>query len=490
MTGMTWDEAELRDILTQQLTWKPSEFDDSLELAFIEVPLDYAQPSGERIELALSRIRAADSRRRRGVLLSLNGGPGGDGGLGRLLPTRLAGTPPHEVYDLIGFDPRGTGASTRIEGEASPTTVPFDSRPPDSAFPAIAADMRERDQGCVRAGGTLRRHITTANNARDMNVIRVLLGEASISFVGWAYGTLLGAVYGSMFGAHLDRNVLDSSVHPDWDWRRQFATQALAVRENVDLWAEWTGRRDRFFGLGDDAGRVLETVEETAAALVSTGEGTALRTALDQVVGTLSAARGRWQELGSLIGELRKATAAADTERARELLAGQARWRPGTAAGGLRDAVLEAVTCETEWPTDLETYYRDMRDFRDRFPYGFGVMRAQPWVATFRTCTPTEPRPAVTRGDYPTGLVVQADGDPFDHWPGAVAMAERLGHPLVLVRDSGAHEIYRLGGNPQVDALVDAYLVDGELPPGRVTCSGESRPSVPADPARGVRESG
>ncbi|MFG2885286.1 alpha/beta fold hydrolase [Streptomyces sp. NPDC048297] len=478
---MTWDDAELRDFLTQQITWKPSDFDDNLEVAFIEVPLDYADPSGERIELAISRIPAADPRRRRGVLLFLNGGPGGDGGLGRLLPTRLAGTPPHEVYDLIGFDPRGTGESARIEGEASPTTTPFDSRPPDSAFAAITADMKERDQGCVRAGGTLRRHITTANNARDMNVIRVLLGEERISYVGWAYGTLLGAVYGAMFGAHLDRSVLDSSVHPDWDWRTQFASQALAVRENVDLWAQWAAERDGFFGLGDSAGRVLASVESVAESLAPLGENAALRTSFDGLVGTMGAARGKWRELGTLIGELREAAGAGDIERVRGLLAGQTRWRPGTAAGGLRDAVLEAVTCETPWPTDLEIYYRDMREFRGSRPYGFGVMRAQPWVAAFRTCVPTEPRPAVTRGDYPKGLVVQADGDPFDHLPGALAMAERLGHPLILVRDSGAHEIYRLGGNAQVDALVDAYLVDGELPPARVECAGEPRPDVPAD---------
>ncbi|WP_235990232.1 alpha/beta fold hydrolase [Streptomyces ureilyticus] len=454
-----------------------------LEYAEIEAPLDYARPDGPRITLALSRIRATGGPgRRRGILLALNGGPGGDNGIGRGLPARLvAATPLGEVYDLVGFDPRGTGDSTRLEGEDSPVTVPFDSRPPDEVFDALAADMREREEGCRRAGGELRPHVSTRNNARDMDLIRAVLGEERLSFVGWAYGTLLGAVYGTMFPGRLDRSVLDSSVHPGWDWQAQFRSQAEATRENVDAWAEWTGERPSAFALGTDAAGVIATVERTAAALFALDGGRALRTSFDMIIGTLAADRSRWDQLGELVRALLAAAASGDAPRAGELLAGQAEWRPGKSAGTRREAVLEAVTCETDWPSDPALHHAAMRDFRERCPYGLGVMRAQPWVGTFRTFSPPEPPTRIRGGGCPAGLVVQADGDPLDHHEGGRAMAERLGHRLVRITDSGAHEVYALGGNAAVDALVNRYLLDGELPSGAETCvPGVPRPAVPA----------
>jgi len=144
------------------------------------------------------------------------------------------------------------------------------------------------------------------------------------------------------------------------------------------------------------------------------------------------------------------------------------------------EAVLEAVTCETDWPTDLEGYFKDMRRFREEYPYGFGVLRAQPWVGTFRTFTPPEPRAAVRREGYPPGLVVQADADPVDYHEGGRAMAARLDHRLVLVEDSGEHELYALGDNAAVDEHVNRYLMTGELPDGNVVCPGPRRPDVPA----------
>ncbi|MGH3415622.1 MAG: alpha/beta fold hydrolase, partial [Actinocrinis sp.] len=78
--------------------------EDGLRQAAVEVPLDYADPTAERISIAVARIPALDPRRRRGVLVALNGGPGGNQGMGRFSPLRYAGTPVHEVYDLVGFD--------------------------------------------------------------------------------------------------------------------------------------------------------------------------------------------------------------------------------------------------------------------------------------------------------------------------------------------------------------------------------------------------
>jgi pimeloyl-ACP methyl ester carboxylesterase len=473
----------LREFYHQRPRWSPSGSAtgaDPVEEATIEVPMDYADPAGERITIALSRRRATDPARRRGILLAVNGGPGGDSGLGRALPAVYAGTPLHEVYDLIGFDPRGTGDSTRLYAEVTIPLAAFDSRPPDSAFPALAEDMRRRELACQRAGGPLRPHVSTRNTARDMDVIRGVLGEERINFIGYAYGTYVGAVYGAMFPAHLDRSVLDSCVNPQWTWREQFLWQGDAIHRNVDQWARWTAERDGHFGLGTTPGQVLTRVEEVATRLADLDGAAYLRTLFDGAVGTRATDRAQWTGLGSLVTDL---LAAADRGTAEALLAGQGVWRPKDREGDLRIGVLEAATLEhDDWPTDLETYYAEMREFRKRFPYGYGVLRALPWVGAFRTFTPPEPPAVLCRDGYPVGLVVQAEGDPMDHYDGGVAMAELLGHHLVTVVDSGEHEVYALSGNAAVDACVNRYLVDGELPPQRATCPGAApRPDIPAD---------
>jgi pimeloyl-ACP methyl ester carboxylesterase len=475
--------AEPEPFLARPPTWYPSEFDARLEFADIEVPLDYFDAAGRSITIAISRYKATDPVRRRGILLSVNGGPGGNNGDGRLLPGMLGQTPLNEIYDMVGFDPRGTGASTQVTAETSVANAVFDSRPPDSAFATIADDMRLRDEACQRGGGDLRPHITTRNTARDMDVIRVLLGEPKINFVGWAYGTLVGSVYGTMFGAYLDYSVLDSSVHPDWDWHQQFRWQAVAIRESVDKWAAWVSERQEHFGLGTSAGDVVAGVEEVVAFLEGALASTAMRTSFDGLVGTMAPDRPQWAELASIVGQLRKAVAARDEAAARDLLDRNTGWRPGDGQQHL--AVLEAVTCETRWPADLEVYYEDMRVFRERYPYGYGVMRAMPWVSAFQTVDPTEERTRVTRTNYPTGIVVQADSDPLDHHDGGYAMAARLRHRLITVSDSGEHEIYALGSNSGVDFLVNRYLMEGILPPDRTECVGAAMaPDIPADQVR------
>lgn len=471
------------EFYSQQPQWSAAPSDDGLEYAAIEVPVDYADPGGDRLTLAVSRLKATDPARRRGILLSANGGPGGNQGFGRALPLKLAATPAAEVYDLIGFDPRGTGDSTPLYSETTPPTAPFDSRPPDSAFAALADDMREHEEGCRRAGGELRRHVSTRNTARDMDVVRAVLGEEKLSFVGYAFGAYLGAVFGTMFPERLDRSVIDSAVHPEWTWRELFLKQAVAVRENVERWAGWTAERNGHFGLGTTAAQVVAAVEEAAGHLEAGADSPYLRTLFDGAVGTRATDRAQWDSLGYLVRDLREAGPGGAAEKAGPQLAGQGTWKPGATKGELRLGVLEAVTLETYWPGDLETYFADMREFRDRYPYGYGVMRAQPWVGAFRTFTAPEPPTAITGGDYPAGLVVQAEGDPFDHYSGGPATADLLGHHLITVVDSGEHEVYALCGNEHVDALVNRYLVDGELPPRRRTTvpGTASRPDIPAD---------
>jgi pimeloyl-ACP methyl ester carboxylesterase len=470
----------LKEFYDQQVNWSPP-FEDGLERATVVVPRDYSNPDGPKITIALARLRATDPGKRRGVLLAVNGGPGGDGGDGLALIKHF-GARLRTAYDLIGFDPRGYGESTKLYSEVTIPKAPFDSRPPDSLFEQLAEDMRLRELGCEKAGGELRPHITTRNTARDMDLIRVVLGEEKISFVGYAYGTYVGAVYGTMFPEHLDRTVLDSCINPQWTWREQFVTQAEAVYRNVMHWANWTADRDSHFHLGRDAGAVITEIEAVVEKLEEADQ-IHLRTLLDGAVGTRATDRAQWDSLGYLIGDLRTALQDGNIDKARTLIVGQGTWRPQDQEGDLRVGVLEAITLETYWPQDLEVYYRDVREHRAKHPYGYGVLRAQPWVGAFRTFESLEPPTKLAQPGYPKGLVVQADGDPMDRYEGGVVLAELLDHPLVVIEDSGDHEVYALAGNEVLDDLVDRYLVDGELPEAaRVTVPGHvKRPDIPQD---------
>jgi pimeloyl-ACP methyl ester carboxylesterase len=475
--------AALSDFLEQNVRWTADGDLPRLEHATFRVPADYANPGWRTLDLAVTRIKAADPARRRGILLAVNGGPGGVDGLGRGFAAKLSECAAlAQVYDLIGFDPRGSGASTRLLAYVAMPKVPFDSRPPDELFPAIAEDMRAREEACRRGGGDLRPHINTRNTARDIDLIRAVLGEEKVNFIGYAFGTVVGAAYGTLFPQRLDRSVLDSCVHPDWTWRQLFLKQAEAIRNNVEAWAQWTGERDRVFTLGRTAEQVLQAVESVAAALGAQQETVPQRTLFDGAVGNQAADRARWADLAGLVRDVRAAAQAGDAATFKRLLAGTSTWRPGDQEGDLREGVLEATTLETYWPQDLEEYYADMRVFRERYPYGYGVLRAQPWIGAFRSYEPLEPPVRAVRDVYPAGLVVQAEGDPLDNYEGGVGMAERLNHRLITVADSGDHEVYLLGNNKAVDEICTRYLVEGVLPDGDVVVAPTTpRPDVPAD---------
>ncbi|XVV05527.1 alpha/beta hydrolase [Actinosynnema sp. CA-248983] len=447
---------------SQQLTWKPCSANvPALECADVVVPLDYSRPDADRISVRVSRLKAQDPARRRGVLLLNPGGPGGSG-IG--MPVFLAKTKPAQVYDLIGFDPRGVGGSTALACRPAPDFATVDTRPPDSEFHKWAAEAQAAEDACRRAAGGIRPYINTPNTARDMDVVRAVLKEEKLNYLGYSYGTYLGAVYGSLFPQRLDRSVLDSSVHPEWIWREQFRAQAVAFRRNVDLWAAWAAEHDAVFQLGSTPEEVLAGVESVAASLAVKPVSGQTRTTFDAAVGVGSRYRPLWADLAAVVAALGSG-APADTAR---VLADSVRQ-------DLVPGVFSTVICEVDWPTDPDTYYEDMRVFRERYPYGFGVVRAAPTTCTYRSFTPPEPAVELKRDGYPVGVVIQAEGDTQTRYEGGPAMATRLGHQLLTVLDEGRHGIYG-GGNKCVDREVDRYLVDGVLPDSSSSCPGDPRP--------------
>ncbi|KOV80054.1 alpha/beta hydrolase [Nocardia sp. NRRL S-836] len=476
MTASTTASADppdpLADFTAQPVKWAPCGGKlTELECATLTAPLDYARPAGDRINLTISRKKATAPDRRRGVLLTNPGGPGGSG-LG--LPQFLAKTELVQAYDVIGFDPRGVGGSTMMNCRTAPAIAAPDSRPADSEFGKWAAEARESEEACQHSSGGIRQYVSTMNTARDMDVIRGVLGEAKINYLGYSYGTYLGAVYGTMFPSRLDRSVLDSSVHPEWIWREQFRQQAVAYRRDVDAWATWVGERNQKFGLGRSQAEVLAEVEKVAAKLYATPVEGHTRSSFDGAVGVGSRYRPLWSELADIVVQLRSGEKPANAQgaQAAQLLA-------QSGLEELRSGVFDTVTCEADWPTDLDIYYEDMRTFRERYPYGYGVIRAAPMTCTFRSFSPPEPPVRLVRDGYPVGIVVQAEGDTQTQYAGGPAMAARLGHNLITVVDEGKHGLY--GGNACVDAKVNRYLLSGALPGSSSECRGDPRPNVPKD---------
>jgi pimeloyl-ACP methyl ester carboxylesterase len=207
--------------------------EDGLACATVSVPIDRESPGGPSLELAVA-VRAARAEDRIGVLLTNPGGPGASG-----VAALRSGLPlPDEVldrFDVVSWDPRGVGQSTSIDcGPALPSLLSLDPR-------AEAEDRSDVDhlapvvaRSCEAGSGRLVDHLTTPDHVRDMDAIRVATGEATISYLGFSYGTRFGLEY---LGRHPDRvasMVLDSIVRPDLELAELLSTQAVELEGVVD----------------------------------------------------------------------------------------------------------------------------------------------------------------------------------------------------------------------------------------------------------------
>ncbi|CAM5450544.1 Alpha/beta fold hydrolase OS=Streptomyces microflavus OX=1919 GN=HUT09_00205 PE=3 SV=1 [Streptomyces microflavus] len=197
------------------LTWQGcgGDIPPTVECATLKVPLDHRRPDGKKINVSLSRIKAADPGKRRGALLF---NPGGPSGSGLFYPLALSGLLPQSVkdrYDLIGFDPRGVGASSPLACGTTTADERLTYRPYKRAtFAKDVAWARDIADRCRNHNRETLRHVTTRNTARDMDIMRAALGEQRISYFGLSYGTYLGSVYTQLFPQRVDRFVLDSAV--------------------------------------------------------------------------------------------------------------------------------------------------------------------------------------------------------------------------------------------------------------------------------------
>ncbi|MGW5679418.1 alpha/beta hydrolase [Streptomyces sp. NPDC003860] len=445
----------------------------------VEVPLDYAHPDGRSIRLTVSRVRASgETTEHQGTLVYNPGGPGASSMYFPLyaeLPKwrRLA-----RAYDLVGYAPRGVGRSAPLSCQAPEDHVKAPTQSPTAPSEAFKreriAEARAYADGCARRAGDALRHYTSLNNARDLDVLRAALGEERLTFMGASYGTYIGALYATLYPAHVRRMVFDSAVHPAREkiWYRNNLDQSLAFERRWADFRAWVARHDDAFGLGSTPEEVADRYEEAKAKLADEPAG--------GVVGP-----GQLQSafLGAGYYDdywVPRATALSEYLRGNhEPLVEQAAPRRGQAkAAENANAVYTAVECnDAPWPTRWEVWDRDNTELARRAPFETWDNAWLNLPCAYWSAPRQQPLEVRTRwGQLPPVLILAAERDAATPYAGAKELARRLkGAVLITEEDAGTHGI---GGGPNdcVNSYLEDYLLRGEAPVRRASCAPHPEP--------------
>ncbi|GAA2511142.1 alpha/beta hydrolase [Streptomyces gobitricini] len=435
-----------------------------LQCATVRVPLDHDDPGGERITLALSRIPHT-ARTYQGPLLV---NPGGPGASGRTMAGFVAASLPAKVaaqYDVIGFDPRGVGAS-RPALDCKPgyfTPVRPDSVPRDQREERVnLARAASFAKACGDKYGGLLRHMSTVNTARDLDVVRQALGAQKINYFGYSYGTYLGTVYAKLFPQRLRRVVLDSVVDPRGVWYDLNLAQDVAFDARHKAFLAWVAKHHAAYRLGTDPAKVEARWYAMREALRKKPAGRKVGPAeLEDTFLPGGYFNGFWPTLGEAF------SAYVNDKDPEPLVAAHKALASSDAADDNSYSVYAAVQCrDARWPKDWSFWHRDNWELYGKAPFStwnnawYNAPCAFWPVASLAA-------PDLTNDALPPVLMFQATEDAATPYAGGVALHRQLrGSSLVVERGGGNHAI-TLGGNTCLDRHLARYLETGRVPRGK-----------------------
>ncbi|RDD88367.1 alpha/beta hydrolase [Streptomyces parvulus] len=438
------------------------------QCAALKAPLDWSEPDGETIDLALIRSKA-EGDQRVGSLLFNFGGPGGSGV--SMMPSYGESVSSlHERYDLVSWDPRGVAASEGVRcraDEAIDAAETVDSTPDTPAEEqAYLKDAADFGKGCRKAAGKLMSHVSTTDTARDMDLMRHVLGDEKMHYFGISYGTELGGVYAHLFPERVGRVVLDAVVDPDADTMGHAENQARGFQRALDDYLKSTGQEP---GAGSrKISALLERLDAEPLPTSSSGRKLTQTLALTGIVPPLYS-KTSWPALTS-------ALTAAEEGDGSELLALADGYNERDESGhyGTTTHSQRVISCldDRQRPTVEETKARLPR-FEKVSPV-FGAFLGwdtagwcHDWPVPGQHETPEVSAP----GAAPI-LVVGNTGDPATPYEGARRMADELGGDVgvMLTWKGEGHGAYG-SGSDCVDSAVDAYLLKGTVPEDGRVCS-------------------
>ncbi|MFG3051466.1 alpha/beta hydrolase [Kitasatospora sp. NPDC048239] len=474
--------AALASYYGQRLAWQPC--DDGFECTAFKVPLDYDHPADGELTLAAARAPAVPAGsgpasaagERLGSLL-LN--PGGPGGSAIEYLEAAAGSYDAGVrarYDLVGVDPRGVGRSspvTCLTGERMDAYTAADITPDDQAeTDALVAADREFAEGCRQRAGAVLGHLGTVEAARDMDVLRALLGDERLNYVGKSYGTFLGATYAGLFPGRVGRLVLDGAMDPSLDALSGNRTQAGGFETAWAAFAKDCVKREDcpLGGTEQEAGERLAALFRTIDAQpLPTTDGDRRLTESQATTGVIQAmyADFLWPRLRTALADAR----AGDGSGLLKLSDSYYERGSDGSYPNLMFANMAVNCLDLPAPfTGPEAVRQAVPDFERTSPR-FG--RDMAWMALTCTYWPVRATGAArtvrAAGAAPI-VVIGTTRDPATPYAWAQSLAGQLESGRLLTYDGDGHTAYGRH-NACVDGAVNRYLLAGEAPEQGKRCS-------------------
>ncbi|MFD7952417.1 alpha/beta hydrolase [Streptomyces ardesiacus] len=465
----------------QKLAWRDCGV-PGFQCATMKAPLDYAKPTEGDVRLAVARKKATGPGKRLGSLLVNPGGPGGSA-IGYLQQYAGVGYPAkvRAQYDMVAVDPRGVARSEPVEcldGREMDTFTQTDTTPDDAGETDALVDAYKKfAEGCGADAPKLLRHVSTVEAARDMDVLRAVLGDEKLNYVGASYGTFLGATYAGLFPDRTGRLVLDGAMDPSLPARRMNLEQTAGFETAFQSFAKDCVKRSDcpLGGKGtspEQVGKNLTSFfDDLDAKPIPAGDADGRRlTESLATTGVIAAMydEGAWQQLRESLTSAMK-----EKDGAGLLILSDSYYERG-ADGGYSNLMYAnaAVNC-----LDLPAAFSSPDEVRDALPdfekvspvFGQGLAWASLSCAYWPVKPTGEPHRIEAAGAAPI-VVVGTTRDPATPYRWAQALAGQLSSGRLLTYEGDGHTAYGRG-SACIDSAINTYLLTGTAPEDGKRCS-------------------
>lgn len=461
---------ELESFYTQEIAWEPC--GSGFECTQVEVPMDYDEPEGETIELAVKKYLATGDAPA-GTMFVNPGGPGGSGldmvdaATFYFSSDLLAG------LDVVGFDPRGVGESEGVRcydqaqlEELYAATYDVET---DDGWEQFVADSTAYGDACLQNTGPLMEFLDTVSAAKDLDVLRGTIGEDTLTYFGFSYGTFLGATYAELFPERVGRLVLDGAVDPALSYAELTAGQNIGFERAYRAYLEdcLAGSACPFTGSVDEAwDRTVTLLEDLAANPIDSGDGREVTDSqlISSIILSMYAVDW-WPTLTEAIALVLDGDATQV-----QLMADIAADLDEDGNYPLDEGAFRLIDC-LDYPVELdraeiianaEELAADNTVFGPYFGYGEVGCATLPFQSTAERDPITAPTAAAPI------VVIGTTRDPATPYEWAESLADQLQTGVFLGFDGNGHTAY--GNTPCIDDPVDAFLLEGTVPQDGLMC--------------------